>query len=80
MNKEQFKLLARILGIETFEARNMDGLDFHDIGVWTLKAAVQAAYKMGFEDGFAEGKEVGFVGGEISGYSDGYVDAEDEYR
>ena len=37
------------LGIETLQTRNADGLDFHDLAVWSLKAALLAAYEAGRE-------------------------------
>ena len=44
-------LLAQIakerLGLETLETRKSDSLDFHDLAVWTLRAALQAAYQAG---------------------------------
>lgn len=42
-------LLAAIakeqLHIDTLETRNSDSLDFHDVAVWTVKAALEAAYR-----------------------------------
>jgi hypothetical protein len=35
------------LRIDTLETRNSDSLDFHDLAVWTLRAALQAAYQAG---------------------------------
>ena len=35
------------LGILTLERRNSDRLDFHDVAVWSVKAALQAAYDAG---------------------------------
>ncbi len=35
------------LNIETLETRNCVGLDFHDVAVWCLKDALQAAYEAG---------------------------------
>ena len=32
------------LGIETLETRNSDSLDFHDVGVVSLKEALYAAF------------------------------------
>lgn len=48
-NKEkQIKLIAkRYLGVETFEKRNMDMLDFHDLAVWNIKDALDAAFEAG---------------------------------
>ena len=34
--------------IETLETRNSDGLDFHDVAVWAIRAALEAAYTAGF--------------------------------
>ena len=33
--------------IETLETRRSDSLDFHDIAVWELKSALEAAYRAG---------------------------------
>ncbi len=35
------------LSIETLATRNRDALDFHDVGVASLKAALKAAYQAG---------------------------------
>jgi hypothetical protein len=35
------------LGLETLETRKSDGLDFHDLAVWQIKQALQAAYEAG---------------------------------
>lgn len=35
------------LGIQTLETRRMDSLDFHDLAVWQVKAALEAAYRAG---------------------------------
>jgi hypothetical protein len=40
-------IAARELGIETLETRRSDSLDFHDVAVWTLEAALVAAYEAG---------------------------------
>jgi hypothetical protein len=37
------------LNLETLEARNSDSLDFSDQAVWSLKAALEAAYAAGAE-------------------------------
>jgi len=39
------------LGIETLETRNSDRLDFHDVGVASLKEALHAAFMAGCEVG-----------------------------
>jgi uncharacterized protein DUF6900 len=40
-------LACRVLGVETVETRNSDGLDFHDVAVWTIRKLVAEAYEMG---------------------------------
>lgn len=45
------QLVKTHLGIETLETRNADSLDFHDIAVWRLRAALEAAFQAGLEQG-----------------------------
>jgi hypothetical protein len=40
-------IAKRLLDVETLEARNMDSLDFHELAVWQLRAALEAAYRAG---------------------------------
>lgn len=40
-----------ILGLETLDTRNSDRLDFHDLAVWSIKAALQAAFEAGQQAG-----------------------------
>lgn len=40
-----------ILGLETLDTRNSDRLDFHDLAVWSIKAALQAAIDAGQQAG-----------------------------
>ncbi len=46
-------LLAAIakeqLHIDTLETRRSDSLDFHDVAVWSVKAALEAAYRAGLD-------------------------------
>ena len=35
------------LYIETLETRNRDYLDFHDLSVWQIKKALEAAFEAG---------------------------------
>ena len=35
------------LGLETLETRRSDQLDFHDLAVWSIEAALQAAFEAG---------------------------------
>lgn len=39
------------LGIETLDTRHSDSLDFHDLAVWSLREALEAAYQAGIEQG-----------------------------
>lgn len=45
------ELLAAIaketLHIDTLETRKSDSIDFHDVAVWSVKAALEAAYRAG---------------------------------
>lgn len=41
------RIAAEVLDVETLETRKMDGLDFHDCAVWSLKEALEAAYEAG---------------------------------
>jgi len=33
--------------VETLQTRNSNGLDFHEVAVWALRAALQKAYAAG---------------------------------
>jgi hypothetical protein len=46
-DKTLAEIAARHLNLETLETRNSDGLDFHDMAVWSIKAALEAAYEAG---------------------------------
>ena len=47
-----FTLIAqKHLFIETLETRNSDSLDFHDVAVWNVRQALEAAFKAGAELG-----------------------------
>lgn len=39
------------LGIETLQTRRSDSLDFHDVAVWCVRDALEAAFKAGVEEG-----------------------------
>jgi hypothetical protein len=45
------EIATRLLGIETLETRRRDSLDFHEVSVWSLKKALEAAYKAGLAAG-----------------------------
>ena len=40
-------IAANHLDIETLATRNADSLDFHDVSVWGVRAALEAAYRAG---------------------------------
>ena len=40
-------IAERHLGIKTLETRKSDGLDFHDVAVWSVKAALEEAFAAG---------------------------------
>lgn len=49
------KLLAiakSVLNLQTLEARKCDGLDFHELSVWSIKAALEEAFAAGANAGF----------------------------
>lgn len=49
MDKTLADLAAKHLGLETLETRKSDSLDFHDLAVWGVKTALEAAYRAGME-------------------------------
>jgi hypothetical protein len=40
-------IAKKYLYIDTLETRNSDSLDFHDVSVWAVKEALQAAFNAG---------------------------------
>ena len=52
-NKKLNQLLEQIakqhLFIDTLETQSSDRLDFHDVSVWAVKAALKAAYEAGLK-------------------------------
>ncbi len=40
-------IVRRILKLDTLETRNSDALDFHEIAIWTIREALDAAYEAG---------------------------------
>lgn len=41
------KIAQQYLGLETLQERKADSLDFHDLAVWSIEAALLAAYQAG---------------------------------
>ncbi len=44
------------LGIDTLKTRHSDRLDFHDVSVWSLRDALEEAFKAGVEFGASSPK------------------------
>ncbi len=47
LNQRLTYIASEHLGISTLKTRNSDSLDFHDVAVWQLKSALEAAYHAG---------------------------------
>ncbi len=49
LNQEQVieRIALEYLHIETLDTQNRDRLDFHDLAVWSIKSALEAAYAAG---------------------------------
>lgn len=47
------KIAEKHLNIETLETRHSDSLDFHDVSVWGVRSALEAAFKAGVEVGLS---------------------------
>ena len=41
------EIAQRLFRLETLETRNRDRLDFHDVAVWALRAALEEAFEAG---------------------------------
>ena len=46
---EMESIAKEFLGIETLQTQKSDSLDFHEVSVWGLKAALEEAYRAGQE-------------------------------
>lgn len=49
-------IAKQYISLYTLEPQNRDSLDFHDVSVWSLKAALEAAYNAGFDAGANQAK------------------------
>jgi len=50
--KEIFEQIAKDhLHIDNLETQNLDRLDFHEVAVWNIRAALEAAYNAGRTSG-----------------------------
>lgn len=45
------EIAQRQFRIETLETRNRDRLDFHDVAVWAIRAALEEAFEAGCRAG-----------------------------
>ncbi|CAA7615738.1 hypothetical protein [Magnetospirillum sp. UT-4] len=43
------EIATKLLDLETMATRNSDRLDFHNLAIWQIKAALEAAYAAGQE-------------------------------
>ena len=50
------QIAKKHLDIDTLETRKSDPLDFHEVAVWCLRDALEAAFKAGAEVGIATPK------------------------
>ena len=41
------EIATRHFFVETLETRNSDQLDFHDVAVWAIRAAIEDAFEAG---------------------------------
>lgn len=49
LNQLLEQIAKQHLFIDTLETQSSDRLDFHDVSVWAVKAALQAAYEAGLK-------------------------------
>ena len=50
---ELLEIAQRQFRIETLETQNWDRLDFHDVAVWAIRAALEEAFEAGRRAGSA---------------------------
>ena len=52
--KQRHNLLTQIaqqhLKVETLETRHSDSLDFHEVAIWQIQEALEAAFEAGRQD------------------------------
>ena len=51
VDTELASVARRILDIPTLDTRKSDSLDFHEVSVWQLRAALRLAHRMGRKKG-----------------------------
>ena len=47
--QDQIAMIALALGFPSLETQNSDSLDFHEVAVWKIKAALDTAYEAGYQ-------------------------------
>ena len=52
-------IAATILDLETLDTRKSDRLDFHELAVWQIKKALEAAYAAGCAGTLTNGQREG---------------------
>ncbi len=55
------RIAAKYLRLDTLDRRNSDSLDFHDLAVWQIRLALEAAYQAGHRSGLRHGRDLGKV-------------------
>ena len=50
MDKKIIEIAKKYFDVETLEKRNRDSLDFYDVSISSIKAALEAAYRAGQEN------------------------------
>lgn len=50
-NEVATKVAQELLDIRTLETQNSDSLDFHELSVWGLRAALEVAFRAGMAHG-----------------------------
>jgi len=58
MNATIEKIAREILDLETLETRKSDSLDFHDMAVWEIRKALEAAYNAGRDASIPKNKPI----------------------
>ena len=51
LNQLMTQIAQQHLRLETLETRHSDSLDFHDVAIWQIEEALEAAFEAGRQDG-----------------------------
>lgn len=55
MNATLTKIAAELLQVDTLETQDIGSADFHELAVWNIKAALEAAFEAGRRAAAQEG-------------------------